>query len=197
MLATITRVVDKISETVTAMRAKVSAHTPEGASAYRADYIHLSVPLSEYARLADQLAEARRIIEDDAERKEKLQRRITHLESSNGALMVDRQRGIDAAEKRARGAWQVAEDTLTALRAHDIAPGADLAALVEDANRYRHHYDKLMADERDRLDAFRRKIVGLIQACQDRAIAGRGLTPAEVGKLGRDIDRANDKARGR
>lgn len=197
MLNPIARIVDKITDTVAAMRTTLSANVPDGTSAYRADFVQISVPAPEYVRLADQLVDARRVIEQDAEREAKLRDRISRLESSNGALMVDRQRGIDAAHLVAEGARQVAKDSLATLREHGIEPGADLATLIEDANRWRHQHEKFLADERDRLEAFRCSIVGLIQQCQTQAANGKGLTPGQVSKLGQAIERANNKAYGR
>jgi AcrR family transcriptional regulator len=197
MLATIGRALDTFRETIATMRATVAAKTPEGASAYRADYVHVTMPLPEYARLASTLADAVRIIESDAQREEKLTDRVTRLESSTGALMVDRDRGIRQAETRTAGARLVAADALAALREAGIEPGADLDTLAADA--VRHYDDTLARLDRDnrRLEEFRCSIVGLIQQCQDQASAGRGLTPDQVGKLGRGINRANNKAMGR
>lgn len=197
MLATIARVVDRFNETIAAMRAKIAAVVPSGVSPYRADYIHLSVPAPEYARLADQLAEATRVIHSVAEREAKLERRASDLSSSNGALMVDRDRGIREAGRRADGARKVAHDSVEALRAAGIEPGADLDTLIEDAARYDDMVFTLLDRERIRLDEFRCTMVGLIQQCQDHASAGKGLTPEQVGKLGRAIHRANNKACGR
>lgn len=198
MLATISRALNKVTETITHMRAVLAEHGLGGAtSPYRADFIHITVSAPEYARLADQLAEARRMIEQGAEREAKLERRVSDLSSSNGALMVDRDRGINAASLKAEGAWQVAEDALAALRDAGIEPGADLATLVEDANRWRHQHEQFLAAERDRLEAFRCTMVGLIHQCRAQSQAGKGLTPELVGKLGRSIDRANNKACGR
>ncbi len=193
----LTRMADKLGETVAALRAKVAAVVPEGTSAYRADYIHVSVPAPDLARAADQLAEARRTIEQGIEREQKLRDRISRLESSNGHLMVDRDRGIRAAGERADGARLVALDMVNALREHGIDPGADIETLITDAAR--HYYDTMGHYEREnqRLDAFRCAMVGLIQQCQTQAANGKGLTPELVGKLGRQINRANNKALGR
>lgn len=197
MLTAITRVVDQLAVTVAELRSALSRQGLDGGQAYRADYANITVSAPQFARVIDQLAAAGRTIERGAERERKLQDRVTRLESSNGALMVDRQRGIDDAGRRAEGAWQVATDSLTALRDAGIEPGAELATLVEDASRWRNQHDQFMGAEHDRLEAFRCKIVGLIEGCQRRTARDQGLTPVEVGKLGRDIDRANHKALGR
>lgn len=173
--------------------------TEEGisrAEAYRADFQHLSIPAPEVARIADRLADARRQLSQASERERVLRARITRLESSTGALMVDRTRGIDEANRRAEGARQVASDCIAVLREHGIDPGAELATLVEDATQYGNHVFGLLDRERLRLDEFRCTMVQLIQQCQDRSRAGNGLTPGQVGILGRAIDRANSKARG-
>lgn len=197
MLPTIARVIDKTNETIATMRAKIAVVVPSGVSPYRADYISLSVPAPDYARIADQLAEATRVIHANAEREERQQRRITHLESATGALMVDRDRGIQQAETRTAGARLVAADALAALREAGIEPGADLDTLAADAVRhYDTTLDRLGAENR-RLEEFRCTIVGLIQQCQDLAREGKGLTAEQVGKLGRGIERANRKACGR
>lgn len=178
------------------LRAKLNAQGLEGGLAYKTEY-GLSVPACDLARIADQLTEAVRTIEQGAERERKLQDRVTRLESSNGALMVDRDRGIRAAGERADGARLVALDMVNALREHGIDPGADIETLITDAAR--HYYDTMGHYEREnqRLDAFRCSVVGLIQQCQTHAANGKGLTPELVGKLGRQIDRANNKALGR
>jgi septal ring factor EnvC (AmiA/AmiB activator) len=193
----LTRMIDKYAETISALRAHLGRHVPEHVSAYRADYSRVDVPASELARAADQLAEARRTIEQGMEREAKLHDRISRLESRTGALMVDRDRGVREAGQRAEGAWRVAADSLAALRDAGIEPDGDLATLVADATRYGDHVFGLLDRERERLDAFRRSIVGLIQQCQTHSADGKGLSPEQVGKLGQSIDRANDKACGR
>lgn len=198
MLITITRIVDRLGETVDKMRATLAEHGFGGAtSPYRADFAHISMSVPEYARLRDQLAEARRTIEQDAEREANLERRISELSSSNGALMVDRDRGIREAGQRADGARLVAADLYSALLERGHFLGVDLDTLIEDGARYYYatlaHYER----ESERLDAFRCSMVGLIQQCQTQAANGKGLTPEQVGKLGRAIHRANNKALGR
>lgn len=197
MLDTIARFVDKLGETVKNMRATLAEHGLGGAiSPYRADHIRISVPAPEYTRLMDQLAQARTTIDQDAKRERDLRERITRLESANGALMVDRDRNIAEAGRSADGARLVAADLYTALLERGWHADADLDTLIEDGAR--HYYDtlaKLDAD-RDQLDAFRLKMVGLIQQCQNQARAGKGLTAEQVGKLGRAIERANRKACG-
>lgn len=187
---------DRFRDSAARLRAKLNAQGLEGGLAYRTEY-GLSVPACDVARAADRLTEAVRMIEQGAERERKLQDRVTQLESSTGALMVDRDRGIREAGARAEGAWRVAADSLAALREHGIEPGADLDTLATDAVR---HYDETLYRldaEVQRLDDFRCSIVGLIQQCQTHAANGKGLTPELVGKLGRQIKRANDKACGR
>jgi hypothetical protein len=193
----LTRMIDKYGETIAALRAKLAHALPDHANAYRAEYVTVSVPAPDVARAADQLAEAARNIQQGIERERKQSERITRLESSTGALMVDRDRGIRQAETRTAGARLVAADALAALREAGIEPGADLDTLAADAVRhYDTTLDRLDAEVR-RLDEFRCSIVGLIQQCQDQSRAGKGLTAEQVSKLGRRIERANQKACGR
>jgi hypothetical protein len=167
------------------------------ADAYRDRYTDVTISARDAINAAHALGRLQRELDQAAERKRTLSERITRLESSTGALMVDRDRGIRQAEDRAAGARLVAADALAALRDAGIEPGADLDTLIGDAVR---HYDATLArldSEVQRLDDFRRKVVGLIQQCQDQASAGKGLTAEGVGKLGRAIERANNKACGR
>jgi hypothetical protein len=193
----LTRMTDKYAETIAALRAKLAHALPDHANAYRAEYVTVSVPAPDVARAADQLAEATRMIQQGIERERKLSERVTRLESSTGSLMVDRDRGIRDAQRLADGARMVAADCYAVLVEHDLTVGAELETLIEDA--VRHYYATLdhLGRENQRLDEFRCSIVGLIRQCQDQASAGRGLTPEQVGKLGRRIERANRKATGR
>lgn len=187
---------DRFRDSAARLRAKLNTQGLEGGLAYKTEY-GVSVPACDVARAADRLTEAVRMIEQGAERERKLQDRVTRLESSTGALMVDRDRGIREAGARAEGAWRVATDSLAALREAGIEPGAELATLVEDATRYGDQIFSQLDRERIRLDEFRCAMVGLIEQCQTHAANGKGLTPELVGKLGQRIHRANNKACGR
>jgi len=108
------------------------------------------LPVLELNRIRDALSGAARALGQQQQHATERDGRIGRLESSNGALMVDRDRGIAEAGQRATYAWGVAEAALAAM-------------------------------------------CGVL-----RALDGRdGLTAAQVGKLRRAIDRANNKACGR
>jgi hypothetical protein len=122
-----------------------------------------------------------------------MQGRITRLESSTGTLMVDRTRGIDEANTRARYAWEVAEHALAAAG----LDSGELVDLVAEHTRYGHHVDGLIDEERERLEAFRIAMIGVLMALRGDRVRVDGLTPVQVGKVRRAIERANNKACGR
>lgn len=66
----------------------------------------------ELNRVRDALLAAARLLGRQQERTEKAERRSSQLSSSNGALMVDRDRGIREAGERASAAYEVAERAL-------------------------------------------------------------------------------------
>lgn len=143
----------------------------------------------ELNKIRDALSGAARVLGQQREGTDKLERRVNDLASGNGALMVDRDRGIAEAGQRATYAWEVAE---AALAAAGIDTG-ELADLVAEHTRYGHHVDALIGAERERLEAFRIAMCGVLHALDGRD----GLTAAQVGMLRRAIDRANSKACGR
>jgi hypothetical protein len=190
----LTGMTEKYAGTIAALRNIITRALPEHASPYHADGLTVSIPIPNVARVADQLAEARKTIIDGIEREQKLRDRISRLESSTGSLMVDRDRGIRDAQRLADGARMVAADCYAVLVEHDLTVGADLETLIEDAVRHYYATVERLDRENQRLDEFRCSIVGLVQQCQTQAANGKGLTPEFVGKLGRSIERANKKA---
>jgi hypothetical protein len=144
-------------------------------------------------RVRDALHTAARTLDQQQECITKLERRVNDLESSNGALMVDRTRGIDEAGTRAEYAWEVAE---RALEAAGIDSG-ELADLVAEHTRYDRQIGRLMGEQRERLEAFRIAMIGVLRALEDDTVRTDGLTPIQVGKVRRAIERANSKACGR
>jgi hypothetical protein len=164
--------------------------------AYRAVHSRVIIDCPWFARVIDQLEDTHLALTQAAEREQDQCQRIAQLQAEAAALMLDRDRGTREAGARAEGAWRVAADAVDVLRAHDIDPGAELATLIEDAIRYGDYVFSLLDRERVRLEAFRIRVVSLIESCRVRSGSGRGLTPAEVGKLGRAMDQANGKALG-
>ena len=153
------------------------------------DFHQTQLTVRELNRVRDALHAAARALGQQRERITTLEGRVSRLESSNGALMVDRTRGIDEAGTRAQYAWEVAE---RALEVAGIDTG-ELAGRVADHARYGHHVDKMIGEERERLEAFRITMVGALHSLDGRD----GLTAVQVGGLRGAIERANNKACGR
>jgi len=147
------------------------------------------IDLRELNRIRNALTSAACTLSQQETRAADREGRISRLESSNGALMVDRDRGIAEAGQRATYAWEVAE---AALAAAGLDTG-ELADLVAEHTRYGHYVDSLIDGERERLEAFRITLCGVFQALDGRD----GLTAAQVGTLRRAIGRANNNACGR
>lgn len=120
----------------------------------------------------------------------KLKRRADQLASSNGALMIDRDRGIQAAHDRMRGALLWAAETAE-------AHGVPEEQWPEDA-RFRLEQERdtwfRIEAERDRLEHLRTGVVcALIQACQN---SPEGFSADQVKRLRSTLERENRKAMG-
>jgi hypothetical protein len=126
------------------------------------------------------------LLEDNS----RLERRNAQLADSNGALMVDRDRGIQAAHDRMRGALLWASDVAK-------AQGIPEAQWPEDA-RFRLGQESdawaRIEAERDRLEHLRTGVVcALIKACLDFP---EGFSADQVKRLRGTLERENRKAMG-
>lgn len=120
----------------------------------------------------------------------KLERRNHQLSGSNGALMVDRDRGIRAAEDRMRGALLWAADVAKAQGVpEDQWPEEARFRLGQERDAWEH-----LERERDRLEHLRTGVVvALITACQD---SPEGFSAEQVKRLRGTLERENRKAMG-
>lgn len=191
---TVKSIGERLGRAAAELRAELGAAGIDLQDAYRSDHIRLPLGARHITLIADQLTEAKDVLHEVALREQELESRIAQLGLANGVLMVDRDRGIREAGARAEGAWQVAADSVAALRAHGLEAGADLEVLVADATRYSNHMFALMNGERMRLEQFRMSMVALIGQALVHAGSGKGLTADQVGKLGQHVERANTAA---
>lgn len=154
------------------------------------EWSEAGIPGALVNKLWGALHQAGRALSQLLEVNSKLERRNGQLSNSNAALMVDRDRGIQAAHDRTRGAL---------LWAADIAKikGVPEDQWPEEARlRLGQEFDAWarIEAERDRLEHLRTAVVcALITACQN---SPEGFSAEQVKRLRGTLERENRKAMG-
>lgn len=154
-------------------------------------HFDVSVLGSHLVRMWDLLTSTSRRVGQLEATADKQQRRIGQLESSNGALMVDRDRGIRAATERAAAAEHLAAE-MAAKAGVELADDA-IARRVADDNEQTYRLE----NEIQRAGDLRQTVVGFAFQLEEKAKKGQGLTPDELMRVARALKRANGKAMGR
>jgi hypothetical protein len=153
-------------------------------------YNEAGLPAELVNKLWGALNQASRSLAQLLEANSKLEQRNGELAHSNGALMIDRDRGIQAAHDRTRGALLWAADVAK-------SQGIPEGQWPEEA-RFRLGQESdawaRIEAERDRLERLRTGVVcALIKACLD---SPQGFSADEVKRLRGTLERENRKAMG-
>jgi small-conductance mechanosensitive channel len=169
-----TDIAEQLTEAVQAMRARL-----DGKNEY--EQIWLDQP--EAGRLRETMNQGARTVQSLREQLAKAQRRIRQLESSNGALIVDRDRAQRAAGQQVGAMREL-------LVKHLGLDSDELDEQIREQAECGRHVWSIMDGECRRYDEFRCAMVSLAFELE----RAQGLTADQVAKLVKLINKANKKA---